>query len=375
MSDVVKIVGQHGFGGLGGINIRIAAGDGSSSEALDDRLTKADGSVAFTFRQSSANDRYTLYINEPLGPVNPDWGGTHVAVQFPLPDDYEIGLARTPRPRLHVQDRVFVDPDGRRVFIKGHTDFLLYKRLLDGESIDPILQERASFGSNCARMLGMVQSFADWWPQTYGDRYYDRLPEPFEKLDQYGMWGYFTIFADTQIIMPKRDNQLRHYDKVRARLEQIDNSLIEFVNEPFAHDNATTDPNAFTKPQGVPYSTGSYDDRYGDKVTPKPHGDFHDMHTPRDKSHVKAIADQCMTPNPNYQAGQAVFSGEPDKFGGPNAMNAKVYLTDPVLARAMAGTARGTAAGIIYHTSAGVWSLPWNQAEKDCAAAWFAELA
>jgi hypothetical protein len=81
-----------------------------------------------------------------------------------------------------------------------------------------------------------------------------------------------------------------------------------------------------------------------------------------------------MATNPNFITGMAVLSGEPDKFGGPNVFNPKVYLTDPREAAAMAGTARGTACGIVYHTSAGVWSLPFNDVERHCAEAWFGEL-
>jgi hypothetical protein len=74
-----------------------------------------------------------------------------------------------------------------------------------------------------------------------------------------------------------------------------------------------------------------------------------------------------MATNPNYRKGQGVMSGEPDKFGGPNQFNPKVYLTNPEESRQMRVTAEGTACGYIYHTSAGVWSLPWNDVERRCA--------
>jgi hypothetical protein len=283
-------------------------------------------------------------------------------------------LLLTDRPRvsptrLHVAGKYFVNQAGQRVFLKGVTDFLLYQRYLDGEDIGPLLRERVAIGANAVRIIGMVNSFSHWYPQEYGARYYDALPAFFAVLEQHGLYGYFTVFADTEIVMPKQADQVAHFAKVVAQLQQCPNSLGELVNEPYAHDNATANPFAFPRPIGVPFSSGSYNDVLGAAVTPKPHWDFHDHHVSR--KDVKRVADQCMSTNQNYQAGMAVLSGEPDKFGGPNAMNPKVYLTDPDVSRQMAQTAMGTACGYVLHTSAGVWSLPFNQVEKDCGLAAF----
>lgn len=292
---------------------------------------------------------------------------------------WTLGTSTTPtaaRPtRLHVDDHDFVNAEGERVFVKGHTDFLLYQRLLDREDIRPILAGRQRLGSNCApsncaRVIGMVSSFSHWYPQEHPD-YYDRIPELFEILDRFGMYGYFTVFADTQIVMPNKADQVRHFDRVKAQLETCPNSLGELVNEPYAHENATADPKAFDLTGEVPFSSGSYTDTYRDKPAPS-WGAFYDFHAPR--KDVKRVADMCFATNPNYQRGEACAHGEPDKFGGPNSKNPKVYLTNPKEARAMAGTARGTSCMLIYHTSAGVWSLPWNADELRCGEAWFGEL-
>lgn len=350
---------------LAGINIRLALGDQSSDEAYDDRFTDLAGNTAWPNPLGSA-DGYTLHVN--VANVNPAYRALSLHVSD-FHDDIRIDLPRTRLSRLHVADKVFVNEHGQRVFLNGHTDFLLYKKFLDGEDISPLLAERVRFGSNCARIIGMVNSFSHWHPQEYGQRYYDELPAFFDLLDRFGLYGYFTVFADTEIVMPKQADQVAHFNKVVEQLQVCPNSLGELVNEPYAHENATANPFAFQRPVRVPFSSGSYNDVLGSQVTPPPHWDFHDFHVPRKP--VKRVADQCMSTNPNYLIGMAVGSGEPDKFGGPNPMNPKVYLTNPEEARQMAQTAKGTACMYVYHTSAGVWSLPWNDVEQRCAAATF----
>ena len=348
------------------INIRATVGH-SEDGFTDDRFTDLAGNTAFGHTMPPSAEGYTLRVN--VANVNPKYRARTIHISD-FHDDVHITLPRERLRRLHMYRQIFVDDIGQRVFILGHTDFLLYKRFLDGEYIESLLAERARYGSNCARIIGMVNSFAHWYPQEYGQRYYDAIPAFFDLLDRYGMYGYFTVFADTEIVMPRKADQLAHFDKVVAQLKACPNSLGELVNEPYAHQNATADPMAFTRPEGVPFSSGSYNDELGGDVTPPPHWDFHDFHVPR--KDVKRVADQCMSTHPNYRTlGQGVFSGESDKFGGPNVFNPKVYLTDPEVARQMARTAEGTACGYIYHTSGGVWSLPWNDAEKACAEATF----
>jgi hypothetical protein len=351
-----------------GINVRLALGNGPSDEAYDDKPSDFAGNLAFPNPLPSA-DGYTLYAN--VANVDDDYLPTieHVA---DLGSDVPMVLDRIPLSRLHVEGHDFIDAFGRRIFLRGITDFLLYKKYLDGEDITPLLIERSGLGANMLRIIGMVSSFSHWFPQEYGQRYYDGLPGFCQILDRFGFYVYFTVFADTEVVMPKQADQVTHFNNVVAQLQQCHNTLGELVNEPYAHQNATANPFAFARPVGVPFSSGSYDDHLGSKVTPPPHWDFHDFHVPRKP--IKRIADQCMATNPNFITGMPVISGEPDKFGGPNPFNPKVYLTDPREAAAMAGTARGTACGIVYHTSAGVWSLPFNDVEMNCARAWFGEL-
>ena len=281
---------------------------------------------------------------------------------LPTPSNFtriEIDPPPAPLSRLHISGRYFFNELNQKVLIKGTTDFMLYKYHLENVDIDPILAERAAHGCNCVRVIGMVSWF-DYTPQKYGVRYYDEIPAFLKRCAAHGLYVYFTVFADTQVVMPKLADQLAHWERLKQLFD-----LLELVNEPYTGTNATANPLAFTRPNGVPASSGSYNDKYGGQVTPPPYWDFHDFHVPRKDG--KRVADQCMVTHPNYiQKGQAILSGEPDKFGGPNIHNPQVYLNDPDLSRQMYQTAKGTACGYVYHTSAGNFSLLWNDVEKQC---------
>ncbi len=367
--------------GVPDINIRVAFGTQPSDEAVwgsvyTDNLGNADWPMPF-----SPISSYALHLN--YADTNPIYIPQSY---YLLPEDMngnvQISLEKAPLTRLHVNGHDFYDGNNNRVFIKGATDFLLYKKYLDGEDIKPLLAERAALGANCVRVIGMVNSFSHWYPQEYGNRYYESLDFFCQLVEDYGMYVYFTIFADTQIVMPDKVQQLNHYNKVITAFASVQNILIELVNEPYAHSNATDDPFIFPKPAGIIFFGGSYNDALGDELRPVPPEDAHDYHTPRDgkdnllEGGFKWAADQAVNAHPEYKyRGKPVMSGEPQKFADPNdPRKGGSTLSNPVNARMMAGSARGTACGIFFHTASGVFSTPYNQVEISCAQAWFREL-
>lgn len=278
-------------------------------------------------------------------------------------------------PALHVYQKDFVTDDGTRVFIKGATNFLLYKRFLDGEHIDPVLEELRGLGANAVVIFGMVIGFpvgewAKFRPQAYGDRYYTSLRAFCQKCAQFGQYVYFCVFADTQHIMPALADQLAHFNRVDAELHQESNVLLRLVNEQNAHQNGV-DRAKFPNPRTAPACSMDYGEEFGDQRYPPPRWDFGDNHTPR--SYPKSVKDMCQSDNPNYLAGEATMVGEPDKFG-KDQYTGRTYQMEPRRAREMAGTARGTCAGVVFHNTSGTYAEVMDPDVKACAVAWFAEL-
>lgn len=269
-------------------------------------------------------------------------------------------------PELHVSGRYAYDEYGNFVFLKGTTDFMLYKWYLEGKDITPILKQRRDHGCNYVRVIGMVSWFDYPGPSKYGTRYYDEIPAFLDLCASFGLYVYWTVFADTQVLYPKLSEQLTIFNNVVAQLSLRKNRFGELVNEPYTGTNATANPNAFTKPNFM-FSSGSYNDKYKGNPSPGPYWWFHDYHSSRSNTNNKYIKDCSPVDNPNYlQLGMAVLIGEPDKFGGPNQYNPEIYRTNPDESRMMYNAALAGALGYNYHTSAGNFSVLWNDIERHC---------
>jgi len=268
-------------------------------------------------------------------------------------------------PRLHISGRYFYNELGQKVYIQGTTDFMLFKWFLEGHDITFLLRQRKENGCNAVRVIGMVSWF-DYTPQKYGvQAYLDAMPAFLDSCAFEGLYVYWTVFADTRVVMPNAGEQINFFNEVVAQLKTRNNTIGELVNEPYTGTNATANPLAFTRPTGIAFSSGSYNDKYGSQLTPPPYWDFHDFHVPR--KDVKRVKDQCVLDHPNYiKKGMAILSGEPDKFGGPNQYNGQIYMSDLDISRQMAVTAEGTCCGYFYHTSAGNFSVLWNETEINC---------
>lgn len=314
---------------------------------------------------------------------------------------YYLMTDREPLTRLHVEFPWFCNESGKRVFLKGATDFLLHKHLLDhgAGKVREILKQRAGFGVNCVRVIGMARKFpngagiADWKPQDYGERWFDTIPELADLCGEFGVYLQYCVFAAAQTVYPGFQNQYTLWMRFLDIAERCPNiAPIELVNERYSKDNDVDNWEAFPMATFTPCSSGSYNDKYLGGGVPAPsRGSVHMYHPPRDGDDAdgfKYCADLNATPHPNFRFDrdpvtgkarkrQPIYMGEPQKFGDPSLP--EIYrgnglLTNPKQARMMAGSARGTTAGIDFHTVHGVYSELWDGIEQACAREWFDEL-
>jgi hypothetical protein len=269
---------------------------------------------------------------------------------------------------LRVDGYYLATSDGARWFAKGMTEFLLYMRFLNGEDIRPVLAECQALGCNIVRVFGMV-TWGPLLPRDHPD-YYDRIPAFLDLLAEYRLRCYWTVFCDTQIVMPNQNEQWTHFHRVCQGLNQRPNAVLELVNENDANQNRV-DLNAFTKPAGLLSCHGSHG---GDVPPPLPAWDVSDMHATR--SYPKAIIDMQVLQLRDGEAGWypgthgPIWHGEPQGFGEVEGRR----WNSPQRAAEMAGTARGTAAGVFYHCDDGIQAHPLGPVQKRCAEAFFGAL-
>lgn len=329
----------------------------------DERATNKEGYTAFLI----VAPKHTFVLVRA-----PGYQDALVDVQMPHDELITVpltagGATSGPLTRLRAQGVDLVDGTGRRFFAKGCTDFLLYKRFLDGENIQPILNERQSLGCNCVRVFGMVASFSHWFPQEYGDRYYDQIQAFCDLCASFHLYVYFTVFADTQVVMPGRSTQEAHWNRVVDQLRRSENTVVEVGNELDQHGNRIDfSP---SQPGGILACCGSLG---GDVPCALPAWALSDFHARRD--YPSAVKDMCVLELREGWSTYAgthgpIWHGEPQGFG-PNPKR----WQDPVRARELAGTARGTAAGVFFHSDNGVQSQLFDGVTHSCAVAFFDEL-
>jgi hypothetical protein len=297
-------------------------------------------------------------------------GYSDQAFDTTMPDDgaKEIRLERAPvtLPPLVGIDSArhrFIANDGSRVFLKGATSFLLYKRHLDGEDITPQLAQLRDLGGNCIRILGMVASFAHWYPQEYGDRYYTQI-QPFCALcESYGIYVLWTACADTGVVMPNENENIRHGQRTTQELIETHNAVFSYVNEQGQHENGINRQRWFHEvPTGwMRFDTGSFGE---DAPCEPPFGTHVVLHARRAyPSHIK---DMCSADHPNVVNAPhlQLLQDEPDRYGDEGNQNTRQCADS-------AGTAVQTCLGFVFHSKHGVRSETFRGNTLDCATAAF----
>lgn len=295
------------------------------------------------------------------------WTVTVVEADQPVPQPPTGNTSLTP---LRVDGFHFAN-DAGRWFGVGATHFLLYQKYLDGgdQAIIPQLQQMKDLGFNFVRVIGMVASFSHWYPQEHPD-YYDKIPAFLDLCASYGLYVYWTAFADTRVVMPNPLDQQTHWAKTCNALLLRPNRFLEKVNEDDQHDNHVDAH--LPKPPGLLSCCGSNGGQpTANPPMPFPDWDFGDFHVRRD--YPKTIPDMTTVQlrTGDTTDGRAhpvpIGQGEPPGFGetpGPHGR-----WIDPEHARELRYTAEGTAAFVVFHCDDGVMSNLFEPNQQACAKA------
>lgn len=351
------------------IYVRVALGKDKKevSDAYDDKPSDNDGNLSFPVVLPSANG-YTLQINNSN--INPKYQSEFINTDRIDAQDIIVNLQRSPLERVSLNGFYF------NKFIKGESAFLDYYRFLRGEDINPLLLQSMMLGSNCRRVFlmthytGIAGGIGVCNPDDYGDDFYDKFPNFLNWCQEYGIYIYASVFPDNKLISnwSNIDKQKEHWGRLgeiaRAHAGMF---ALELTNEIDAHDFNDVDPTKFSSHAGVLCCSGSRGDTGGNPM-PSPQWDFCDYHSPR--FYPNEIVDMCVANHPSrLRAGKAMMLGEPLGYGVGNNRN-----SDTRLAKEAAGTSRGTAAGVIFHSTHGGFSQLYDEVEMNCAKAWFGEL-
>lgn len=295
-----------------------------------------------------------------------------------LPDAGERG-------RLHIEQQngvmAFTREDGSIYPWIGASEFLLYKRHLDGENIRPVVEEMVGAGANLVRVMGMASQglrVADY------PAYYDQLLPFADLLAEYHVRLEFTIFAEAEATMPFESQQDQHVDRVVEILAQAWNTVGEINNEPMIWSNMPGgEPRAAAlarraQGKGLLISSGAYsgmnpgerDLPTGDLATARMRdrtADFGTTHTPRDDQWIRKAKDlrelRDMTGVP-WVGDEPIGAGEAD-IPGKRTTNCEGYAQYMALAQQQG-------AGSTFHSQDGLNAQLLGETQKRCAVQAFA---
>lgn len=268
-------------------------------------------------------------------------------------------------PRVRVEGLRFVTDDGKPWVMAFVSSFRLYERYLRGEDIRPLLQEAIDVGANGVRVFGAFDFGSPdaqrLYPSEHPD-YYERLPQFFGVLAEYGLYAQFTAFADTQRSVPGALGQMVHWLTLCNVLAGVSNVLLERVNEHDAHENRI---DAFLpRPDGI---CASYGSNGQGSDPPAPFWDYADLHSERrgdfalSSTTLHFAVHGYGTTFPGTQ--RATVNSEPPGFS--DTMQPGRRTNDPRIAFLM-GLGCCWGAGGTAHSDCGVNSVPLTPTQRAC---------
>jgi len=252
------------------------------------------------------------------------------------------------------------------------SDFTLLYRLMRGEDITPVLQQRKAAGANGVRVFLMLHYLEQNYPQAYPDFWTTLVP--FARfLASHGLYVEFTCLADAQVIMPSTGDQQAFVQRVADTLRGESNVFLELANE---YPKNGVNPSRFDRPAGVISSHGS---GLADSPPALPSWDYSTWHGRRDWPKVVLSHEDAWFVGEGIDANGAVTGvphpivmDEPMGFGEVDEPGRR--STDPELARVLALTSIAFGNGGTFHSEAGLRSQLWGPTQERCARAFFAAL-
>lgn len=271
---------------------------------------------------------------------------------------------------LHIDQDRFETSDGKLYNWKGHIDWMLYKRSLDGVEIEPLLAQRYEAGSRCVATLMQAHYIERFVPAEYGQRYYDHAPVFAEALRKIGFYWQPVVYAD------EREVKSGH-DFVYKLAERFNNQYWILPSLGNEWDKNGFYPGDYSRPNTTNlWSRGS---ATGDAPPYYPSWDWKEWHPRRDWPKVKWGNDDAwyvqMGVNAELHSIDKVAPcvvTEPIGFWDHDVPDRR--SSSPILAREIGGTSIYSARGANFMSEQGLRCEMWDPITYDCAVKFFAAI-
>ncbi|HEX8030264.1 MAG TPA: hypothetical protein VF491_17440 [Vicinamibacterales bacterium] len=160
-------------------------------------------------------------------------------------------LAPSSLPALVRNGQFYYLPDGTPFTVIEASQFRAFERFLNGEDLTPVFSQLQAEGFNTIRVWLLNTSVGHVLPWEHAD-FYRRIPAFLAFAAGFGLYVEFTVFTQTQTLIPTLAGQQAHYDQT-VQAVGATFSFIEGVNEGDAHDNAYDRRLRLWKPAGATF--------------------------------------------------------------------------------------------------------------------------
>src|SRR5258708_4162 len=124
---------------------------------------------------------------------------------------------------LTIEADRFLRDDGSQFDWCGFTSFMLFYKSLDGFVMEPYLDDCTIVSEQVVMTLMMAHYIEHRDPNSYGERFFGHIRPFANALKSRGMYWMPIVFADAQVIMPDKNQQLQFFNQIAAEFRGIDN--------------------------------------------------------------------------------------------------------------------------------------------------------
>lgn len=272
---------------------------------------------------------------------------------------------------------LFVNEDGSYYNWRGHIDFMMFFRSLDGQPLEPLMKERYDLGSRGLVTLFMAKFIEDKDPLTYGSRFFHHI-KPFAQAlrNNCDMYWRPIVFADMQVFGWNLQQQRDFLNRCAEEFNDEWNVLPSLVNE---WSKNGIYPDDFSRPNtNNIWSRGS---SVGDAGAPYPGWGYKEWHGRRDWPKVLWSNDDAWYVKEGlrynednghleqYDRPMPTIVGEPIGFWDRDIPNRR--SSDPNLAAVMGGTSVYSARGADFMSQEGLRCESFTPRTAECARRFF----
>lgn len=338
-----------------------------SGRRTDTPLLRADeGTFAATVVESPTRVVFEI-ADHVMGGATILYGGKETRVLLPK-DGAQEGPVLDYAPAvsgLRIVGDQFYRPDGERWLMKGATEFRALDLFCnDRDQFNRVCDQRQQAGANTLRSLSMKWDNTGWAFAPRNPQAQSILPDYCEALAARGLYGLYTVFADTRAVMPSPSEQHEYWQATCDVMRAYPHMLVQLCNE-WDHPTQAIDPSQFSKPDGILACHGS---GQTDANPVAPRWDFACYHARRDR-----LPDARGITNYSCYEFQARFP-QPGPLIPAEGLKPTDYDCNQLVARLM-GEHAALGAGGFFHSSEGVNGALWPDDVRACATAFYEAMA